>query len=228
MRAIDQTRTRVGRTLLVAALAAAACLLASCATTGGYEEYGIAPIPEGKGRLILEAGGIPQLNFYIVDATTGEEVFADAPLQSAYSPSAFTYGMPETNLLVDLDPGIYDVTVNTHISDSIEINDVEIAAGGEHHKMVRVGRFHLNYRSEFGGQVPFLIMDYNMRNVLGKAMTSRDVRHFIVPEGLYKIRIENSASGVDDQRPLEVGFGRITHIQMGEPPSEEPADGEEE
>ena len=228
MRTINQTGSRHGRRALAAALATATMLLASCATTGGYEEYGIAPIPDGKGRLFLEAGGIPQLNFYVLDAATGEEVYADAPLQSAYSPSAFEYGMPETNLLVDLDPGVYKVVVNTHISDSYVIPEVEIRRGEEAHPMVRVGRFQVIYNSEFGARVPFLIMDYNMRNTLGRAMTSPDVRHFIVPEGHYKIRIENSAQGIDEQRPVEVGFGRITPIQIGETRAEEPADAEEE
>ncbi len=61
------------RSLAVAGvLAWATSLLVSCATTSEFDEYGPAPIPEGKGRLTLEAGGIPRLNFYIIDDETEE------------------------------------------------------------------------------------------------------------------------------------------------------------
>ncbi len=196
-------------------LAWAMSLLVSCATTSEFDDYGPAPIPEGKGRLTLEAGGIPRLNFYIIDTETEEEVYADTPLQAAFSPSAFQSGQVETNLVVDLDPGLYRVVVNTHIDDDVELQDVEIRAGLETFKVVRVGRFQVILSGQAGSRLPFVIMDYNMSNILGRGITSPDVRHFIVPENHYKIRIENSTSGLDAQRPLEVSFGRITPIQIG-------------
>ncbi len=202
-------------------LAWAMSLLVSCATTSEFDDYGPAPIPEGKGRLTLEAGGIPRLNFYIIDTETEEEVYSDTPLMAAFSPSAFQSGLVETNLVVDLDPGVYRVVVNTHIDDDV-VNDVEILAGQERYVVVRVGRFQVIMSGATGGtRLPFVVMDYNMRNILGRAMTTPDVRHFIVPEGLYKIRIENSTSGLDAQRPLEVSFGRITPIQIGASSTEE-------
>ena len=200
-------------------------LLVSCAATGEYDYYGPGPIPPGKGRLTLEAGGIPRLNFYIIDEETEEEVYSDTPLQAAFSPSAFQSGQVETNLIVDLDPGIYRVVVNTHIDDNVEVPDVEIRMGQETLKVVRVGRFQVTMSGALSGsRLPFVIMDYNMSNILGRAMTSPLVRHFIVPENHYKIRIENSSSGLDVQRPLEVSFGRITPIQIGTPTTQEDDD----
>jgi len=217
------------RSLIIAgALTWATGLLLSCATTSEFDDYGPAPIPPGKGRLILEAGGIPRLNFYIIDTETEEEIYADTPLQAAFSPSAFQSGQVETNLMVDLDPGVYRVVVNTHIDEDVEVSDVEIRAGLETLKMVRVGRFQVIMSGSLGSRLPFVLMDYNMSNVLGRGMTTPDVRHFIVPEGHYKIRIENSASGLDAQRPLEVGFGRITPIQIGVSETEEADEGDDQ
>ena len=95
------------------------------------------------------------------------------------------------------------------------MSDVEIRAGLETLKMVRVGRFQVIMSGSLGSRLPFVLMDYNMSNVLGRGMTTPDVRHFIVPEGHYKIRIENSASGLDAQRPLEVSLHTIAYVDQG-------------
>ena len=218
------------RSLAVAGvLAWATSLLVSCAATSEYDDYGPAPIPPGKGRLIIEAGGIPRLNFYIIDEETEEEVYSDTPLQAAFSPSAFQSTQVETNLRVDLDPGIYRVVVNTHIDDDVEVSDVEIRMGQETLKVARVGRFQVILSgANSGSRLPFVIMDYNMSNILGRAMTTPDVRHLVVSEGHYKIRIENSTSGLDVQRPLEVSFGRITPIQIGVSTTEEGDEGDDQ
>ena len=214
MRKIFQFGTYNRSLALVAMLAGAAAVSLSCATTSAYDDYGPAPMPAGKGRLTLQAGGIPRLNFYVIDTATEKVVHADTPLQGAFSPSAFQSGLVESNLSVDLDPGVYRVVVNTHIEENVEPPEVEVRMGEETPVMIRVGRFQLIMA---GGptRLPFMIMDYNMSNVLGRGMTTPDVRHFIVPEGHYKIRLENFSSGIDTQRPLEVSFGRITPIQIG-------------
>jgi hypothetical protein len=221
--------TRYRRLAVAGVLAWATSFLVSCAATSEYDDYGPAPIPQGKGRLIIEAGGIPRLNFYIIDEQTEDEVYSDMPLQAAFSPSAFQSSQVETNLRVDLDPGIYRVVVNTHIDDDVELSDVEIRMGQETLKVVRVGRFQVIMNgANSGSRLPFVIMDYNMSNILGRAMTTPDVRHLIVPEGHYKIRIENSTSGLDVQRPLEVSFGRITPIQIGVSATEEGDEGDDQ
>ena len=194
------------------------CLLWACATTQvGSRQYGPPPVPEGKGRLFLEAGGINELNFYIVDQGTGEEVYADMPRVSASSPSAFETGSKISRLVTDLDPGTYKVVVNTDIKDNVVVEDVQIQLGEETHVMIPVGRFQVMFTStgELSVQMPFLIMDFHMRSVLGKGMTSSELRHFIVPEGSYKIRMEHSPTGFDQIRPVDVSFGRITPVRIG-------------
>ena len=53
-------------------------------------------------------------------------------------------------------------------------------------------------------------------------MTSPEIRYFVLPTGrAYKIRIENSPTGVDEIRPVEVRFGSITQVRIGEPASTE-------
>jgi len=117
-------------------------------------------------------------------------------------------------LTVDLDPGTYTVVVNTDIDDDVVIDDVVVQMGQEVYKTVRVGRFQVRFQgaSGFASQMPFLIFDWNMSTILGRGMTSSEVRRLIVPEGRYKIRIENSASGFDIIKPVEVTFGRITQV----------------
>ena len=206
-------RNRPSRWLLAAPLAA--CFLLACASTqgGGGTEYGPPPIPEGKGRLFLEAGGIQELNFFVEDSETGEIVYEDMPRASAFSPSAYERSWSENRLVVDLDPGIYDITVNTDISDSIVERGVAIQMGQEAHVVVRVGRVQVMVTGSQGfSQIPFLFMDYTMRTVLGRGMTTSELRYFILPVGSYKIRMENSPSGVDEMRSIEVAFGRPTPV----------------
>ena len=206
-------RNRLNRRLLAGPLAA--CFLLACASTQGGTgtEYGPAPIPEGKGRLFLEAGGIQELNFFVEDAETGEIVYEDMPRASAFSPSAFERSWSKNRLVVDLDPGTYDITVNTDISDSIVERGVQVQMGQESHVVVRVGRVQVMVTGAQGfTQVPFLFMDYSMRTVLGRGMTSSELRYFILPVGSYKIRMENSPSGVDEMRSIEVAFGRPTPV----------------
>ena len=63
----------------------AAGLLAGCAaTTGGY---GPAPISEGMGRLVLDAGGVPQLNFYVTDQEIDKEVLIHLVCRPALQPA---------------------------------------------------------------------------------------------------------------------------------------------
>ena len=125
---------------------------------------------------------------------------------------------------MDLDPGTYTVVVNTDIDDDVVIDDVVVQMGQEIYKTVRVGRFQVRFQgaSSFGSQIPFLIFDWNMSTILGRGMTSSEVRRFIVPEGRYKIRIENSASGFDIIKPVEVNFGRITQVNIRTQTQEEP------
>jgi len=210
----------------VIATALAAAWLSACASTGsgGGAAYMPPPIPEGKGRLSLQAAGINQLNFYIVDDATGDEVYEDMPRVSSWSPSAYDSGAEQNRLTVDLDPGTYTVVVNTDIDDDVVIDDVVVQMGQEIYKTVRVGRFQVRFQgaSSFGSQIPFLIFDWNMSTILGRGMTSSEVRRFIVPEGRYKIRIENSASGFDIIKPVEVNFGRITQVNIRTQTQEEP------
>jgi hypothetical protein len=204
-------------------------LSSGCATTGGGGQYLPPPIPEGKGRLILDAGGINQLNFYVLDQETEETVYETSPRMSGSSPGAYESGSEEFGLSVDLAPGTYTVVVNTDINKNVELKGVEVAMGQEGYLRVPVGRFQLIFSGgdQFGSQVPFLIMDYNMRSILGRGMTSSEVRHFIVPEGVYKIRMENLQAGLDEIRPVEVVYGRITplNISIGGGQPEQPGAG---
>ena len=212
---------RIGRTAKIAgyaALAGVTLMLAACASTsGGYDNYGPGPIPPDKGRLWIDAGGINELNFYINDQETGEEVYSDFPRMSGSAPGAYETGLQNTNLIVDLPPGTYTVVVNTDIDDDVEIPDVEIVARMEKYVSARLGRFQVRVAGGIGSNMPYLIMDYSMRTVLGRGMTTQNVRHLIVPEGQYKIRMENSAIGLDQVRPVEVVYGRPpTFVQIGE------------
>lgn len=212
------------------ALWSMAWLLSSgCATTGGSSQYLPPPIPEGKGRLILDAAGINQLNFYILDQETEETLYEAAPRMAASSPGAYESSSQDFGLSVDLPAGIYTVVVNTDIKKNIELKGVEVKMGAESYLPVPVGRFQVIFSGgdQFGTQMPFLIMDYNMRSILGRGMTSSEVRHFIVPEGVYKIRMENLQAGLDEIRPVEVVRGRITplNISVGSAQEQQPGSG---
>lgn len=206
-------------------IAVGCCWLAAgcAATTGGTDPNTPSPIPEGMGRLHLEAGGIPQLNFFIIDQETDEEVYADTPLAAASSPSSYQTGAEENRLRVDLPPGSYNVVVNTHIEDDVEVRDVEIVMGEDRYVTIPVGRFQVRFLGAEGApqQVPFLILDYRGSSLLGKGMTSLGIRHFVLPAGrAYKIRI--SPTGIDEIRPLKVSFGSVTQLTIGEPASTQP------
>ena len=191
-----------------------------CASTGSSAGYGPPPIEEGKGRLMLETGGINEVNFYVIDNETGDEVYSDSPRASASSPIGYESSYGAFPQFVDLPPGSYLVVVNTDVEDSVE-KEVEIYMGQEAYVTIPVGRFQLIF---FEGserrQVPFLIYDYNLRTVLGRGMTSTEVRYFIVPTGEYKVRIENlSSSGSDEIRPVQVNMGQTQNIIIGPPPT---------
>jgi len=204
-------------------------LVTGCATTGGGAALGPPPIPEGRGRLFLETGGINEVNFYVIDPETDEEVYAETPRLLASSPIGYESGGRRMPQYIDLPPGTYTVVVNTDIRDSVEQRDVEIIMGEERYAQIPVGRFQLLYSDTQGrSQIPFLIYDYTMRTLLGKGMTSTEVRYFIVPVGTYKVRIENSPTGLDEIRPVQVGFGRTQNITIGPPPTPaQPGEGEE-
>ena len=51
--------------------------------------------------------------------------------------------------------------------------------------------------------------------MLGRGMTSTEVRYFIVPVGEYKVRIENSPTGLDEIRPVQVSMGQTQNILIG-------------
>ena len=191
-----------------------------CASTGSSAGYGPPPIGEGKGRLMLETGGISEVNFYVIDNETGDEVYSDSPRASASSPIGYESRHGAFPQYVDLPPGSYLVVVNTDVEDSVE-KEVEIYMGQEAYVTIPVARFQLTF---FEGserrQVPFLIYDYNLRTVLGRGMTSTEVRYFIVPIGEYKVRIENlSSSGSDEIRPVQVNMGQTQNIIIGPPPT---------
>ena len=212
-----QIRTSGRGSLVIRAGITATCLLmAACAATTTGGGHAPPPIPEGKGRLIIEAGGIRQLNYYIVDQDTDEEVFADHPRTAGSSPVGYESGSQATNLVQDLPPGLYTVVVLTDIEDFVRVRDVEVVMAEERYATPQVGRFMLRMLTDAGAiQVPFLITDYTMRTVLGKGMTSAEVRHFIVPAGrTYKVRIENLPTGLDQIRNVEVRFGGLTQVEI--------------
>jgi hypothetical protein len=195
-------------------------LACGCASTGGsVGGYGPPPIAEGKGRLFLETGGISQVNYYVVDLETGEEVHAESPRIAASSPVGYETGGAAIPQYVDLPPGQYLVVVNTDIEDSVE-KEVRIAMGQEVYAPIPIGRFQVLFSDSQGrSQVPFLIYDYNLNTVLGRGMTSTEVRYFIVPVGEYKVRIENSPTGLDEIRPIQVSMGQTQNIIIGPPPA---------
>lgn len=195
-------------------------VVAGCATTGGSGGgYGMPPIAEGKGRLILETGGVNEVNYYVLDEETGEEVHSESPRMAASSPIGYETSYRSLPQFADLDPGSYRVVVNTDIDDSVE-KEVEVLMGQEMYATIPIGRFQIIFSDAQGrSQVPFLIFDYNLRTMLGRGMTSTEVRYFIVPVGEYKVRIENSPTGVDEIRPVQVSMGQTQNIIIGPPPS---------
>ena len=209
---------RTTRSIRLSVAAGAIIALAGCAATGTGTPPAPEPIPEGTGRLILEAGGIPQLNYYVIDEATDEIVHEDMPRAGAANPTAYERIGAPSNLRLHLPPGRYTVVANTDIQDDVEQEGVEVVLGEERYATVPVGRFALRVLSDEGlarSRSPFLIMDYNMRTLLGRGMTSSEVRHFVVPAGrTYKIRLEELSSGIDEIRPVEVNFGRVTQVMI--------------
>ena len=196
-------------------------LITACASTGGGAGmYGPPPIIEGKGRLFLETAGINKVNYYILDLETGEEVYSESPRAAASSPIGFETGYGSLPQYVDLAPGNYLVVVNTDVEDSVE-KEVEVRMGQEVYATIPIGRFQLIFfEGQERTQMPFLIYDYNLRTVLGRGMTSTEVRYFIVPTGEYKVRIENLAgTGSDDIRPIQVRMGQTQNVVIGPPPT---------
>ena len=219
--ALSRERNRTRNGLLLAAFIAVFAAIGGCATTGGSGGggYGPPPIPEGKGRLMLEAGGINEVNYYVLDEATGEEVHSESPRAAASSPSGYETGFRSMPQYVDLDPGTYLVVVNTDIDDSVE-KEIEVPMGQEVYATIPIGRFQVIFSDSQGrSQVPFLIYDYNLRTMLGRGMTSTEVRYFILPVGEYKVRIENSPTGLDEIRPVQVNMGQTQNIMIGPPPS---------
>ncbi len=212
---------RMRNWFLFGVLPAALLVFGGCASTGSGSGggYGPPPIPEGKGRLMLETGGINEVNFYVLDEETGEEVHSETPRLSASSPIGFESGYRTLPQFVDLDPGTYLVVVNTDVDDSVE-KTVEVLMGQEVYVTIPIGRFQVIFSDAQGrSQVPFLIYDYNLSTMLGRGMTSTEVRYFILPVGEYKVRIENSPSGLDEIRPVQVNMGQTQNILIGPPPS---------
>ena len=83
-------------------------LITACASTGGeVGGYGPPPIGEGNGRLFLETAGINNVNFYILDQETGEEVYSESPRVAASSPLGFETGYGSLPQYADLVPGNY-------------------------------------------------------------------------------------------------------------------------
>jgi hypothetical protein len=206
--------------------------IVGCASTGGSTWGGPPPIPEGKGRFYLETGGISEVNFYVIDQETDDEVYSETPRMSASSPARYERGGVSVPQYVDLPPGKYSLVVNTDIQEPVEVPDIEVRMGEERYVQVPIGRFQLLYytQGEQGlvrSQVPFLIYDFNMSTVLGKGMTSTEISYFITPVGTYKVRIENSPSGLDEQRPVQVSFGRPQNISI-EPAAQPSGPAEEE
>ena len=191
---------------------AVATTMFGCVTTEGGSAP--PPIPEGKGHLILDAGGIKQLNFSVIDQETQEVVYSVAPRPSPLSPRAYTRNLRQSQTHTYLDPGVYTVVVNTDLeSDTIEIPDVEIVLGEVKRVPVQLGRFMVNVvRDGARSQVRFVVYDYQMRSMLGQGMSSPQVRHFVARPGLYKIRIQMPDQQVDKRRDLKVSMGAVTPI----------------
>ena len=198
---------------------AAAGFLAGCAATTEIKPP--PPIPEGQGQLLLEAGGIFELNFSVIDQETEEVVYSVSPRPSPLSPSAFQRQLRESQLKVYLDPGVYTVVVNTDLkSDIIEIPDVEIVIGERKWVTVQVGRFMVNVTREgMPEQHRFVVYDYQMKAILGQGMSSTQVRHFIARPGIYKVRMENLAQQIDHIRDFRVNMGSVMPIRIELAPS---------
>jgi hypothetical protein len=213
------TFVRVGMALILLGI------VAGCATTGGGERA-VPVIPAGKGYLVLEAGGIGELNFSIFNQETGVRV-------------AQCYGLDTY-----LDPGHYRVEVETDLTyrdvRRVVLDDIAIVEGQEKHVRVPVGRFMINVTqqsdaSSYGSgkvQLPFRVYDYGRKTVLlDRGMTSTHAKHFIAPVGTYKVELTPrvfSESGSHMEhiiKPIEVRFGSVypLMIHLGGTPKAQPS-----
>jgi len=219
-------RTKLRCMLVVAATIAAACLAGCAASTSTMG--GMPPIPEGRGRLILDTAGLGEVNFYVLDQATDEEVYSETPRLPGYSPAGYERGGLPRPQMCDLPPGRYTVVVNTDVEEPVQLPDVEVVMGETRYAAVPLGRFQVLALDNTGTrqQYPFLIYDYSMNAVLGRGMTSIETRYFLVPAGNYKIRLENAPSGMDEIRPVQVSVGQTQNLTIGGPakvPTEEGA-----
>ena len=191
-----------------------ASLAVGCASTASS---GPPPIPEGKGHLVLEAGMINQANWYVIDQETEEEVHADMMRPDATSPSAYERGYQPNSLHTYLDPGLYTIYILTDFKQEppLEYPDIEIKLGEVTQVPVHIGKFMLNLSVDGEPrQMRFLLWDYNLRHVIGKGMTSTQVRHYITRPGNYKVHIEQLAAGIDQRTDVEVSMGRVTPVNI--------------
>ena len=190
-------------------------IVAGCATMGGGERA-VPVIPAGKGVLVLETGGIGELNFSIFNQETGERV-AQCPFYDG-------------GLDAVLDPGHYRVEVETDLTyravRRVVLDEIAIIEGQEKHVRVPVGRFMVNViqggdEQMPGGrktQFPFKVYDYGMKTVLlNRGMTST-MKYFVVPVDTYKVELTprySDESGSHQEHIIEiieVRFGAVRPV----------------
>ncbi|MFH1008892.1 MAG: hypothetical protein V1800_15560 [Candidatus Latescibacterota bacterium] len=203
--------------------------IAGCASTGGGERA-VPVIPVGKGYLVLDAGGIEELNFSVFNQESGEK--ADQRYDGLD-----TY----------LDPGRYRVEVETDFTyeefKKVVLDDIIIVEGQENHVRVPVGRFMVNVTQQTDpgssssgrAQFPFRVYDFGRKTVLlDRGMTSTQSRHFIAPVGMYKVELTPRVSGESGSytehilRPIEIRFGWVEPlmIHLGGSSAQPPQQGE--
>ena len=185
---------RTGRAIILVLITAA--WMMGCASSGKYSKKDEpVTIPEGKGHLILYSGGIPELDFRVVDQATDEVVVKGKGLQEF------------------LDPGVYKVVVDTDLDvvHPVAIERVTITAGQLTHVEIPIGRFrvtvhHKGLIDDDGVshcspvRMRFMLWDYELNKILltgrsslygydSQLADSDLTEHYAVPEGDYKIQI---------------------------------------
>ncbi|MBI4531492.1 MAG: hypothetical protein HY709_08195 [Candidatus Latescibacteria bacterium] len=220
--------------LYVTALCSVGGIITGCAgssaTRGGGEQP--PPIPVGMGQVVLDAGGISLLNYRIVDQATGKEVVVEQGRgRRAMSTRAVERGTEASNLQQFIQPGTYKVLVETDLAqdDEVEIDDVQVNLGETRYIPVPIGQFNLivtssaDDPSSAGAQLqfPFKIWDYNKRTLLGRGMTSTQVKYFVAREGLYKVSVEPSpGSNIGELiQEVRVQAGRVFPVRIELPSS---------
>ena len=217
------------RIFRIACLALAAAVVGCATGSGGGGGF---TIPEGKGMLVLETGGIDRLTYRIFDQATDQEVENVVGRAGwAASPRAYERSAAGPALFHFLAPGLYRLEVDTDLDRdaSIVIEDVEVVLGQQRYARVPIGRFSVSAvrvgetsegtRQELPQQMPFRIYDYGLDNILGTGMTSTRVKHFVAREGeIYKIRMDartGAAMELSDQiKEVSVQFGRVYPIRF--------------